>query len=293
MRTIALLPFKNEIHNLEAYVYGLTGLVDKIIAVDDGSTDGGVEYLKSQTHIPCDIHASKKERGEDWSVDKIRQQLLDLGREDKGTHFICLDADECFTRNFGKKYKKILTALEPGQKILMKWLAMWKSFDHYREDNSVWSNNFKDFIFKDDDKINFISEAYFCDPRTPGDNSKENNLVLNDKHGAVIHFQFSDWQRFQIKQCWYRCREKVYGKPDQAINQKFAITLDDPNAFVKACSDEWMPKILPKLSYNINIENNWHLQEIRKMFNQYGPGHFEKLNIWHVDQIKGMLNEIK
>ncbi|NIT99794.1 MAG: glycosyltransferase, partial [Nitrosopumilaceae archaeon] len=145
MKSIALLPFKNECHQLPQFVTNLTGIVDKIIAVDDGSSDGSATYLNTQSRIPCDIHAPKKERGEDWSVDKIRQQLLDLGREDGGTHFICLDADECFTAPFVSKFNKVLNRMEPGQKIQMQWLAMWKSVDHYREDNSVWSNNFKDF----------------------------------------------------------------------------------------------------------------------------------------------------
>ncbi|NIT99795.1 MAG: hypothetical protein GWN01_02260, partial [Nitrosopumilaceae archaeon] len=101
----------------------------------------------------------------------------------------------------------------------------------------------------------------------PGENREDNTLKLNTKYGTVMHFQFSNWTRFQLKQCWYRCREKVYGKPDNAINQKFAITLDDPNAFVKAIEPNWYPRKLPELEYyTVSQENNWHLKEIGALF---------------------------
>ena len=40
------------------------------------------------------------------------------------------------------------------------WLAMWKSLIRYKEDKSVWSSNYKDFIYRDDKK-NMIKNKTF------------------------------------------------------------------------------------------------------------------------------------
>jgi hypothetical protein len=285
MKTIALLPCKNEIDFLPSYINSISKVSDMLIVVDDQSVDQSRDFLEIQDKIPCTILEPKKERGEDWSVDKIRQQLLDEGRRQGGTHFICLDADECFTETFSKKCPDVLKHMQPGQKIQMQWLAMWKSTTHYREDASVWSNNFKDFIFCDDGKSNFISEAYFCEPRTPGENNDSTLMKLNPKYGAVMHFQFSFWKKFQLKQCWYRCRELVHGKNVNAINEKFRITLDDPNVYLCACPEDWIPNVMPSIE-DFKVEKNWHYLEIKELFRKHGKEFFSGLDIWHVQEIK-------
>jgi len=291
-KVIALLPMKNEECHLPTYMDSISLVADKLIVVDDHSTDNSVNIISEKAHkrnLDVDIHNAVRERGHDWSVDRTRQLLLNLGREAGGTHFICLDADECFTKPFSLKARRIFEAMAPGSKVLMSWLAIWKSIDHYKNDNSVWSNNNKDFIFCDNRSFNFEKDTYFCDPRTPGPNNENNTLLLNPKHGAIMHFQFSNWDKFQIKQCWYRCREKAYGKPSQAINQKYSITLDDPNSIVSEIPNEWMPEHdLPKIEHNFN-NNNWHIQEIEMMFKQHGVDMFKDLDIWHCEQIKKLL----
>lgn len=290
MKIIALTPVKNEEPHLPAFLQSISRICDEAIIIDDGSTDGSVEIIQKFERPDFKIQVYPSSNEEEWTVDKIRQDLLNKGRESNGTHFICLDGDECFTEQFHPIAKKIMARMEKGHKIQMQWLAMWKSVDHYRDDRSVWSNNYKDFIFCDDKVSNFPSHAYFCDPRTPGENKEENTLKLNPKYGAVMHFQFSYWKRFQIKQCWYRCRELAYGKPPSAINQKFAITLDDPNAIVTACPSQWIPSCLSDKSLEINNKNDWHLEEIKYLFNKHGVEKFKDLNIWHVKEIEDLKN---
>lgn len=289
IKVVALLPFKNEEKFLPTYVSGLVGVVDCIIAIDDNSTDNGANVLLNETkkhNIELILH--KAEVSEDWSVDHIRQQLLELGRLEGGTHFVCLDADETFTGHFKKVAKHVFHRMEQGQKLSMQWLAMWKSVDHYRDDNSVWSNNFKDFVVCDDGKHNF-GLSYLCEPRTPGPNNDDTLLPLNPKYGAVYHFQFSDFDKFQLKQSWYRCREAVRNIPTTAINQKYSITLDDLNVIVASCPASWMENIkLPIISYNNDLTQTWHYQEISKLFKQHGLSKFKDLNIWHVPELSSL-----
>src|SRR5690606_33564305 len=143
-----------------------------------------------------------------WTEYPIRSKLLELAREEGATHYMCLDADETFTSQFVPVARKIISKLQPGQKLAMQWLALWKTTDHYRDDHSVWSNNFKDFVVYDDGKsIHNNPGKSFGFGRTPGENTETNWVRLNNQYGAVLHYQFSNWRNFQLKQCWYRMSE--------------------------------------------------------------------------------------
>ena len=44
----------------------------------------------------------------------------------------------------------------------MQWLALWKSCTHLGNDWTVWSNNFKDFIVRDDPSLDY-NYGYMCE----------------------------------------------------------------------------------------------------------------------------------
>lgn len=184
----------------------------------------------------------------------------------------------------------------------MQWLALWKKIDRYKNDNSIWSNNYKDFIFVDDGKTDF-PEIKMHTPRTPtiGWKSKK----LNMQEGCVLHFQFSNWQAFQIKQCWYRCSELIDNKGLNhiEINKKYSITIDKNkfqnkflyNLYEKLTTSEIPYKftediVMPELDH-LYIQNYWRIDQINQWFNEYGSSYFKNLDIWHVDEIQNLINE--
>lgn len=289
MKVVALLPFKNEEQFLPSYCSTVLPVIDVLVAVNDGSDDAGPQILKTECArlgVKLVMHDNPPE--DVYYVDRIRKKLLDLGREEGGTHFVCLDADEAFTGNFMAKAKKIFARLEPGQKLTMQWLALWKSIDHYRHDNSPWSNSFKDFVFCEDGTSE-VEATFIHEGRTPGVNTEDNNLRLNPKHGAVLHFQFSNWNAFQIKQAWYRCREFV-NQPNnlRGINEKYKITMDVKNAHLRAIEDSWKLDVLMPDFQPINVETDWRMNKMKEMFQTHGVEYFKDLNIWHVPEIKKM-----
>jgi len=222
-----------------------------------------------------------------WAELGIRQKLLDLGREAGGEYFVVLDADEAFTNPFNQIGRKIIQKLEPGQKMILKWLAMWKSVEHYRDDDSVWAKNYKDFIFRDDKKLEY-PKIWMHTPRTPGRYaSEELDLNLNAKYGAVMHFQFSDWDAFQIKQAWYKISELIKEPNNiENVNNKYKITLDDSNVLVSSLLSEQYKNItLPNFSYKKNYEDYWRYKDIKYWFEKHGVDKYAKLDIWHIPQI--------
>lgn len=291
MKVIALLPFRNEEKFIPTYLSRVVPAVDEIIAIDDSSDDCSAELLRE---AGAKVYSTDLEEVAGWAEYGIRQALLKLGREAGGTHFVVLDADETFTGHFPKVCRAICKRLEPGQKIRMQWLAMWKSVDHYKDDNTVWSNNYKDFIFCDDGEMQY-PEVWMHTPRTPGPLSNDSNsLLLNPKYGAVMHFQFSDWDSFQIKQCWLRCSEFLMGKgsPSQ-INGKYAITLDQDSS-LSAIPEEWKEGVaFPEVCLDDDPTKLWRFKQLEEWFAKHGSAYFQKLQIWHEPHIKALAENSK
>ena len=299
MKIVALLPFKNEEWCLPSYLHNTLKVVDEIIAIDDGSTDNSVKILED---AGAKVYSSEKLRNfnSGWSEGSIRAELLKLGRESGGTHFVCLDADESFTNNFVEISKKSISQLRPGEKIAMQWLALWKSYTHYRHDSTVWSNNWKDFIVADSPELTYNSKQHMHLGRTPlGDHEsgKSHWISYPPNYAAVMHFQFSVYNNFQLKQCWLRCSELIQEPGTEgAINAKYSITLLDQGVGLQEMPKEWYDGVpFPTVD---NFDSEWNedkflrkdlLPGIMKYFDDYGADYFKGLDIWHIPQLKARL----
>jgi len=301
MKVIALLPFRNEEWCLPSYLHNTTKIVDEIIAIDDGSIDNSAKILED---AGAKVYSSEKliKFNSGWSEGSIRAELLKLGREAGGTHFVCLDADETFTNPLVENFQELIPQLQPGEKMSLQWLALWKSYSSYRHDATVWSNNWKDFVVCDDPSLSYNHNQHMHVGRTPVSVSDVNNESwrrLENEHGAVMHFQFSAYNNFQLKQCWLRCSELIQEPHNfQGINIKYSITLLEQNVGLEEMPKSWYDGIvLPKIE---NFDPEWKdssfvradlLPGIYKYFEDYGVEFFENLNIWHVPQLRNYFNK--
>jgi len=302
VKVTALLPFKNEAPFLPTYLSNILPVVDEIIAVDDNSTDNGAEIL---TKAGAAVYSAKdlQKFSSGWSEGPIRQKTLSVALERGATHLVCLDADETFTTNFVEGARERISSLKPGEKLSLQWLALWKSTTHYREDNTVWSNNWKDFAVCYDGDTSYNTNQHMHHGRTPGPNEDAGgppwkNVPL--KEGGTLHYQFSFFNNFQLKQSWLRCSELIQ-RPQEAslINQKYLITLLDemyiPQAVAHSTKmpDSWTDGI--PLPPHPNFDPEWKeenflrkdlLPETLKWFEEYGVEFFEPLHIWQVPQLR-------
>lgn len=287
MKLIALLPAKDEEWILPAFISSVKPVVDEIVAVDNGSSDSTPELLEAAGAY---VEVNAVESGTSWAENLIRQQLLEIGRSRGGTHFLCLDADEALTSPSARSLRGAAERLEPAQKLAMQWLALWKDHRAYRVDRgSVWSNNFKDFLFRDSPELTFLArgdDRGWGTLRTPGKNDSTDWLRMPVESAAVAHFQFVPWDRVQAKQAWYRCCELV-ARPHSAvaINAMYEPSLDDPEARLEPIPDRWLSEV----DVPVGIEDMpvaWHLDAIYKMFDEMGSRFFEPLQIWHISQLR-------
>lgn len=285
MKIVALLIFKNEENYLASYISSITNIAETLVALDDESTDNSVEIVKKYAKNKIKVILQKApKKTMDEPVGKLRQSCLEIGRETGGTHFICLDADEAFTSQFKKNANNYLTKMKPGDKLFLQWLTMWNSSNSYIDDKSVWSNNYKDFIFFDDGKVDFQNIAIH-EPRTPYKEGVGNSIRIPIKDGAVFHWQFVPQRYFQIKQAYYRCYELVQGKDYREINGTFKITHNRPFIKMKKVPSEWYEDLLLPTFSKINSSNNFY-DRIIKYFDEYGCEKFQKLEIWHIKELR-------
>jgi len=267
MKIIAILAVKNEEWCLEYCLKSLS-FADKIIAIDDNSTDSTLEILKRYgcTVIPFDTEA---EIG--WKEYAIRSKLLDIAREYKATHIIAIDADESCSPEFQKNAYSILEKLKPGQALELEWLNLC-SKNTYKKPEI-----FKVFAFCDD-KTSVYNDGFIGIPRVPQTEIKPLKITGNS---LIFHFQFIDKERCEYKQVWYMISEFL--KKDRSaprINNIYNHT--KKNICEEITDTGKQPPSIP----SINNTSIWQKEEIFKKINEYGIQYFEPLDIWQIRELE-------
>lgn len=276
MKIIALIPVKNEAWILKTCLTSLKSVADEVVILDDNSTDGSRELAAS-----FGAHVVNFDSGSEKHVDMSarRQKLLDIGRQRGGTHFIWLDADEAFSADFLPNARELIATLAPGEKLCLQWIQLWKSVNKFRDDG-VYHSLFKDFVVADDPNAVFKKQS-LSEGRTPGHNDKLRRIA--PEQGVVLHYQQSDWRRYQFKQAWYRCSELIEGaRSAKRINNTYLFTLDDGSDKISIVPEKWISG-LPLLCYIEKSE--WHEKAIYGFFDKYGIEFFEPLQIWHIKEL--------
>ncbi|MEI6490421.1 MAG: glycosyltransferase [bacterium] len=277
MKTIVLIPVKNEAWILDRTLKNITPHVDIVIVADQKSTDGSLEICTRFKNVitvtnPYDGHSNK-----------VRWLLLDEARKfGQNNLIICIDADEIISPNAILQMKG--SHAQKGDVFRFKWIQLWKNINEYRDDG-VWKNNFKNIAFIDNPGVNEYRKDLVLNDHTSRipDSKIENEIFI---HHPLLHFHFIPWKRNQLKQAWYRCFELINGKRSaRMINNTYRITLPYGKVKILTVPKEWAEDI--ELPQNLeNISSPTHLSEIMGFFDKYGIEFFENLQIWHVPELK-------
>lgn len=276
MKIIALLPVKNEEWILSTYIHSMKSVADEIIALDDNSIDNTRQIL-----IDNGVIVLESDNSTTVNMSQKRTLLLEEGRKRGGTHFIWLDADEIFSNNFIKDFKYFINKLKTGEKLILPWITLWK--DSYRERiDGVWKENYKDVIVYDTPDLSFENKE-LSEGRTQGFNNKI--IKLSRDEGAILHFQFVNFEDSQIKQAWYRCVELIqYKKDPKKINNTYSISLDNNRVKTRTISNHFLENTI--LPINFATKKDEYIKEISNLFNKYGIKFFEPLDIWYIKELR-------
>lgn len=281
---VGLVPVRNEEIMIEHCLRALACYTDAIVVLDDCSTDNTcaiVEALAQECNVVKIIHKTAWHRDEPGD----KNMLLQAGRDAGGTHFIVIDADEMLTANFmhNNQLRATVQQMSPGDTLALCWIQLWRSVNHYRFDNSVWTWNYKTIIFADNKTAAYSSGFIHTAPVPNGLRGKKRQL--DGYEYGLLHFQFVNWHNLLVKQAWYRCLERMRypNKTDQAINRTYAASKDERSLKLQPVPQAWFaayPFFDPEL---FNTTETWRKEQVRAWFSEYGTEFFKKLDIWDVD----------
>lgn len=282
-KIVGLLPARNEGNRIAFCLRALAKYTDAIVYLDDCSCDSTIQIVESLA-IQCNVE--KIIRKPKWLRDEPgdRNTLLQSGREIGGTHFIVIDADEAFTSNCitNNFLREMTLSLQPGDRLAMQWIQLWRSTKYYRFDDSVWTWLSKEVIFCDDGSCSYESQ-FIHTPRVPQNTSGRVFALPGYVHG-LLHFQFVNWRNLLLKQAWYRCLERVHdpSKPAEAINQLYKPSKDEERMRLRMAPDFWLSdyEFFDEAAYDEPYR--WREKQILGWFEQFGRDFFKDLDVWDI-----------
>ncbi|OLE61513.1 MAG: hypothetical protein AUG74_15305, partial [Bacteroidetes bacterium 13_1_20CM_4_60_6] len=252
MKTIALLPVRNEAWVLPHALSCLSAFCDVILVSDQNSDDDSraicrtfpkVQLFESRDALVCE---------------QARWQLLDVARDYDGCNLLwCTDADELAAPQAVRGWLDDSgNALTAGTVVATQFVHPWARVDRYRVNSWAYGPQWKDLALVDDRRMDYsrASRLPLHQPRVPIEGAR-GRLQADAVH--VLHLQWLLARRMQYRQAWYRCREYLNGdKAAAQINEFYSITLPDANVRTATMPRDWVTGLtFPDLS--IDRQPSW------------------------------------
>jgi hypothetical protein len=277
MKTITLLPVKNEGWILSSTLKNISDFSDHIIIADQKSTDDSLDIYKLFEKVEVIENPNKNHNN------SVRWMLLDYAREKYGKEnlIVCIDADEMISKTAIDEVKKIINGSN-DKKIYFSfpWIQLWGTTEKHRVD-TVWKNNYKAIAFFDDGIIDYERKTVLNDhtARIP---LYEKNVQINQF--PLLHYQYINLKQSEVKQAWYRCSELISGNKAKKINHQYSVAKKNNTIILEPTKSEWLQG-LPMIKSDYLIESDWRYKEILTWFDTYGIVFFESLDIWDINEL--------
>lgn len=137
-RLLALLACRNEMRFLPGYFASAGPIVDGVVALDDGSTDGSADYLASRPEV-ISLQRLPPRPDHQWDDAANHQRLVESAWEHGPDWLLGLDADERLERGFRRRVERVIAAGE--RRGIRAWRVhvreLWDHPLRYRADG-VW-----------------------------------------------------------------------------------------------------------------------------------------------------------
>lgn len=286
-KIIGLMTVRNEEWILPFSLRAALMWVDEVVLVDHQSIDSTPEIIEwARREWPGRIH-DRRIMDPEWNEMDHRQHSLELGRSVGGTHFAVIDADEALTSNIRDAYRECLLGLDKGKVLLCPMVPVWRSPTTYRVDPCVWTRAWPMVGFADSPRMCWRTKSgYQFHHRTP---YNHDGYVNFGQHGCggMLHYQFADYRRLQVKHAWYKMMERVK-YPDKSVEKieaQYSVALDETGLKLDRIPPDWLLDYVPYCQTEVLMGlRSWHYDECERMWAERGPAYFAGLNLFGVVQ---------
>jgi glycosyltransferase involved in cell wall biosynthesis len=273
---VCVTPVKNEAWILESFLRAASLWADRIIVLDQQSTDGTAEIAErfEKAHVVRDEPADFDETARSTALFQEARRLASGPQV-----LIALDADEALSSDLlsGAAWRSILSA--PAGTVIRFPLANLAPGGA-----RAWiPPGLFPFGYVDDGAEHSGSRIHT--PRVP---MPEGAPMLDLPDGVMLHRQYLDWRRMKTKQCWYQCWELV-NDPDRSpleiFRQYHHMDAVPDEQFVEL-PDVWLTAYRDAgidLTVVDSPERTHWDEAVLGLLREHGAEKFRRLNVWGVD----------
>lgn len=287
MKIVGVLPVKNDAWFVEKAAKSLSMWADYVMIFDESSTDGS-ELIYRKLELIGNIEIIRNRPKFNFTTPDLRNYMLNAARKFEGNNLIIeIHADEVMSAEILKSCirNKLTEGLKPGEALMLPWTTLWKTPTSFRNDSSVWANNYCWFGYVDDRNVQFTGSV-FHGPRAPESFLKNKKVVSGLE---VIHYQFVNLANERSKQALYQIFERNHfpERNVEWVNKRYAVAFDERGLSVEQISPEkimpWVDRGIDLLEEYPDTDLNWRDVEVLKNFERYGLNRYKDLNIWYID----------
>ena len=142
---LGCLVYNEEKRFLKKFLNDISQLTNKIVIIDDGSTDNSISICSKYT---SNIYQTDRLMAKDESIlrSKLWEKCTEIAKE--GDYILIQDCDELYTNNSIQNFEKTIYAAEKLQADSIAHIKydMWNE-NQYREDPPYWQAHFNYLVW--------------------------------------------------------------------------------------------------------------------------------------------------
>lgn len=161
-RILALLAFRNEMRFLPDYFANLRPLVDGVVALDDGSSDGSAEFVAAQPEVLQLVRLPRREPHA-WDDAANHRRLVEAAWNFSPDWLIGVDADERLEAGFRERARAAISrgGRRGWRAFRVQVREIWDQADQFRADG-LWGGKSSARLFAARRDHQFHAQRLHC-----------------------------------------------------------------------------------------------------------------------------------
>jgi hypothetical protein len=221
-----------------------------------------------------------------WEEMRFRQKMLDYARRlERATHIALIDDDEILTGNLLPTIRGHVESAPPGSILQLPWLCLRDGIGHVMT-TGLWGGANVSTAFQDEPAFHWAARGgYDFHHRHPmGRDFTPYSVNAFQRHGGLMHLQFSSRRRLIAKQALYQCTEVLRwpGRmPVSQIAEMYGRTVQEADrAAVEPVPRSWWAPY-EHLIQHLHVDAEpWQEAELRRVLKTEWIGQFAGLNFF-------------